>query len=461
MKRTKGGRARPKARIAAKRVRQERAPPKARASASLDLQDELVATRERLTATSDILRVVAASPGNAEGALRKIAEITARLFDAVGVSFRIAGGDDFKVSVGVGQGAEQVSTNLWADPKVRPTVGGRNLPGTVVRENRQIHLPDLDHLDAEFADWPGPPVARRAGIRTMAGTPLRIKKRAIGALIVYRNVLQPFDSDELQLLESFADQAAIAIENTRLLNELRESLEQQTATSDVLKVISSSPGELHAVFEAMLANAVRICSATSGNLALYGDNTLRIAAMHGATAALRERRQRDPVVAPNSPLMHVVKTKALVVIDDLMADESYADLPIVKEARGRTFLGAPMLKGKELVGAISIYRRQVQPFTNKQIALVQNFAAQAVIAIENARLLSELRQRTTDLTEALEQQTATSEVLRIISSSPSELGPVFQTMLSNATRLCEANFGTLNLCEDGEFLLAATHNVPT
>ena len=184
---------------------------------------ELRESLEGQTATSDILRAIAASPGDAEGSLRKIAETTARLFGAAGVSFRIAEGDAFKWSVGVGQGAEQITTSLYDDPALRPTVGGRNLPGTVVRENRQIHLPDLDHLDDEFADWPGPPVARRAGIRTMVGTPLRTKGSAIGAFTVYRNVPQPFEPAELQLLQSFADQAVIAIENARLLTELRES----------------------------------------------------------------------------------------------------------------------------------------------------------------------------------------------------------------------------------------------
>ena len=130
------------------------------------------------------------------------------------------------------------------DPARRPTVRGRNLPGTVVRENRQVHLPDLDNLDPEFADWPGPPVARRAGIRTMVGTPLRIEDRPLGALMVYRNVLRPFQPEELRLLQSFADQAAIAIENARLITETREALEQQTATAEVLQVINSSPGDL-------------------------------------------------------------------------------------------------------------------------------------------------------------------------------------------------------------------------
>jgi GAF domain-containing protein len=225
-----------------------------------DLEQSL----ERQTATSDILSAIAASPGEAEGTLRKIAETTARLFGAAGVSIRLVEGDDFKLSVGVGRGAKQVTEALWEDPARRPKPRGRNLPAAVVGENRQIHLRDLDNLDPEMADWPGPPVARAAGIRTMIGTPLRSGGRAIGAMMVYRDELQPFDEVELQLLQSFADQAVIAIENARLLTEQREALERQTATAEVLQVINASPGDLARVFDAMLDKALGLCEAAFG-----------------------------------------------------------------------------------------------------------------------------------------------------------------------------------------------------
>jgi adenylate cyclase len=181
---------------------------------------------ERQTATSDILRVIAASPGDAEGTLRKIAETTMRLFNAAGASFRIADGDAYSSAIIVGRGAEDVSASL-SDPDhlVRP----RTLPGTVIHENRQIHLPDLDHLDPAFADWPGPPIFRGAGMRTLVGTPLRRRGQAFGALIVYRDELRPFTPEELQLLQSFADQAVIAMENARLLGELRQRTEEVAA----------------------------------------------------------------------------------------------------------------------------------------------------------------------------------------------------------------------------------------
>jgi two-component system NtrC family sensor kinase len=448
--------------------RADRARPAASLQEQLDARTrELNEALEQQKATSEILRAIAATPGDAEGTLRKIAETTARLFDAVGVTFRVVEGDDFKLYVGVGQGAEQIRSTLWADPAKRSTVRSRTLPGTVVRENRQIHLPDLDHLDDEFADWPGPPVARCAGIRTMVGTPLRTSDRAIGALIVYRNVLRPFTLAELQLLQIFADQAVIAIENAGLLSELRESLEQQTATSEVLRVISSSPGELQPVFQAMLGNATRLCEANFGTLLLCDGDALRAVALHGGREDYAEERRRNPVFqpAPNVPVMRALRTKQVQHVADMRTEQAYIDrdtaiATMVDVAGARTFLAVPMLKDDKAVGVIIIYRQEVRPFTDKQIALVQSFAAQAVIAIENARLLNELRQRTADLTEALGQQTATSEVLRVISSSPGELEPVFQAMLENATRICDARFGTLFQYDNELFDVVASFGAP-
>ncbi len=252
----------------------------------------------------------------------------------------------------------------------------------------------------------------------------------------------------------------IAIENTRLLNELRELLEQQTATSEVLSVISSSPGELEPVFQAMLANATRICEAKFGNLLLHDGNVFHVRAMHNAPPAWHELRRRDPRFhpGPKHPLARMAASKELQHITDLKADVSYLErdptlIPIVDLAGARTALVVPMLKENALIGAIVIYRQEVRPFTEKQIALVQNFAAQAVIAIENTRLLNELRQ-------SLEQQTATADVLRIISTSPGELEPVFQAMLENATRICGAKFGVLLLFESGRMRVVGMHNAP-
>ena len=335
-----------------------------------------------------------------------------------------------------------------------------------VFENRQITVEDrrasLPNERGEIAR-----ALRDLPIRSQAFTPLLREGKAIGVMIVSRSEVRPFQEHELELMKGFADQAAIAIENARLVGELRqrttdlgEALEQQTATSEVLRVISASPGELMAVFQAMLENAVRICDAKFGNLLLYDGNTYKMTAMHRAPPEWDEHRRREPTfhAGPKQPLGRLAATKQFQHVADARMETSYAEhdpvfTPLVDIAGARTVLYVPMLKEDTLVGALVIYRQEVRPFTYKQIGLLQNFAAQAVIAIENARLLNELR-------ESLQQQTATAEVLQVISSSPAELKPVFQALLANATRLCEAKFGALNLWEADAFRVVALHNAP-
>src|SRR5262249_38480821 len=258
-------------------------------------------------------------------------------------------------------------------------------------------------------------------------------------------------------------------ELTEARGHLSEALEQQTATSEVLQVISSSSGNLQPVFEIILANAVRICEAKFGTLYLREGDALRVVAMHGAPPSFAEERRRNPVIRPHpdTTLGRAVTKKQTVQIADVQNEPAYVNAPsgftgaqLAKLAGARTVVAVPMLKERELVGVIIIYRQEMRPFTDKQIELVTNFARQAVIAIENTRLLNELRQRTGDLGEALEQQTATSEVLGVISSSPGELEPVFEAILVNATRLCEAMFGNLYLYEGGRLRVVASHNVP-
>jgi GAF domain-containing protein/signal transduction histidine kinase len=418
---------------------------------------DLTQSLERQTATSEILRAIAASPGDAEGTLKKIAETTAHLFGATGVSFRIAEGDEFKLFIGVGRGAQEVTRKIYDDPARRLKVSDPGLPGRVITGNRQIHVPDLDHLEPEMASWPGLPIARAAGTRTMVGTPLRSGGRAVGAVLIYRDELRPFDDVELQLVQSFADQAVIAIENARLLSELRQSLDRQTATAEVLQVINSSPGDVAPVFDAILEKAHTLCGAARGSLFLIEGDSFHAAATRGYPDDMAAGLRRSKSLAQAPPFRALIAGRRMVHQPDLLtavAEDDLVGREVATRGGIRTNLLLPLRKDETLLGIISCNRLEVRPFTDKEIELLESFAAQAVIAIENARLLTELR-------ESLDRQTAMSEVLGVISASPGQVQPVFEKMLECALRLCRAHMGTINQVTDGGFTEAARIGAPS
>jgi GAF domain-containing protein len=421
------------------------------------LLNELRESLQQQTATADVLKVISRSTFDLQTVLDSLVGSATRVCEADTGIIRRREGDIYPLAATYGFTGKQ--RDYFSQYSTKPDRG--SVFGRAILEGRTVHVPDLladPDLDrGRVQDYAGV-----INIRSGLGVPLMREGTIAGVFTLQRREPRPFTDKQIELVETFADQAVIAIENTRLLNELRESLEQQTATSEVLKVISSSPGELEPVFNAMLANATRICEATIGTLYLREGSRFRGVALHHSKQSYVDFWRRNPVVDveknPGIPLDRLARTKRVVHIPDLRTDQSYIEkndrvVVLVEQGDVRTFVAVPMLKEGELIGAINLYRQEVQPFTDKQIELVQNFAAQAVIAIENTRLLSELR-------ESLQQQTATADVLKVINASPGDLAPVFEAILEKAHSRCAAALGSLGMYDGEMWRAVAMHGYP-
>ena len=336
-----------------------------------------------------------------------------------------------------------------------------SVAGRAVVDNELIHIEDLTLKATEFRDVQV--ALDREGVRTILVAPLEREGRAIGVILIRRTEVRPFSEKQIALLKTFADQAVIAIENVRLFKELQErnaelheALEQQTATGEVLRVIASSPTDLQPVLDTLIANAVKLSGATKGHVRQLDGEFYRVVAHYGESPERISLLRANPLpTSPDTPTGRALAEHRPVHVLDVQS-ETGPQASLARQTGARTLLATPLLREGTPIGGITIWRDVVEPFTERQIDLVRTFADQAVIAIENVRLFKELEQRNDDLTEALEQQTATSAILGVIASSPTDIQPVLEAIAESATRLCDATDAHISHV-DGDTLRLNAH----
>jgi GAF domain-containing protein len=415
---------------------------------------------EREKASAEVLRVISSSPGELEPVFQMMLQNATRICDAMfGAMYLSEGNDVFRI-VAMHNAPPAFAEMRWRNPVFR--ANPRIAIARAAATKQPVQIADAQtepgYLDP-LPGFSGSQIATLAGGRTLLGVPLLKENKLVGAIGIYRQEVLPFTEKQIALVQNFAAQAVIAIENTRLLNELRqrtddlsEALVQQTATAEVLKTISRTAFDLQRVLETLLENAVHLCGAKHGMIFRYDGEFCRAAADYNNPPGLLELWQRTPIRAGRQTATgRALLERRPVRITDAQTDPEY-HFPEALQLQGfRSLLSVPLLREGIPLGIITLWKTEVAPFSDRQVELVTTFADQAVIAIENVRLFDEVQARTRELSEALEQQTATSEVLGVISSSPGELEPVFQAMLTNAIRLCEANFGNLFLYEGSGF----------
>src|SRR5262245_38704176 len=426
------------------------------------IKQALTEAYEQHTAAAEILRVISSSPTDIQPVFAAVLRSAALLCDASDAQILQVDGDGLRIVAHEGP--------IPFTPDVLPMRG--TAAGRAVLDRRTIHVADSQAEDDEYPE--SSVLARSYGFRTMLNVPLLRGAEALGAVAIRRTEMRPFTDRQIALLQTFADQAVIAIENVRLFTELGSSnreltkaLERQTATAEVLKVINRSAFELQPVLDTLVENATRLCGAHAGFIFRQDGGVLRLTANHGAPPDAVAFVRANPL-APGrgSATGRAALERRTIHLADTLTDPEFHMTEHQRQVGFRTTLAVPMLRESALLGVFFLWKTRVEPFTGKQIDLVTTFADQAVIAIENVRLFTELQEKTravteahAQVTEALEQQTATSEILRVIASSPTDVQPVFDAMVTSAARLCEATFSVVFLLDNDEFTVGSVNQV--
>src|SRR5215469_7770868 len=429
----------------AESLRRERTTATENVRLSKELQERNAELREALehqTATSEVLCIISRSPTDVQPVLDAIVESATRVCGIDDVTLRLRGGNTMVVRAHFGPipvPIDRAEINI-GDPRF-----------LWMREHGALHIPDVNQQN-DF------PIVNVSGSRTFLIVPLRQHEERVRTLSARRLEVRPFTPAQIKLLETFADQAVIALENVRLFQELKESLEQQTATSNILQVIASSPTDIRPVLDAVAESAVRLCAAEDASIRLVEGNLLRLGAHYG-TIPMTGAEQARPMNR-QSVMGRAAVDRQLIHLEDLQLvnDTEFSG----NRAAGRvihTMLATPLLREGVAIAVIGLRRTEVRPFTDKQIALLKTFADQAAIAIENVRLFKELQERNAELREALEHQTATSEVLGIIGRSPTDVQPVLDAIVESAAKVCGIDDVVLRF-RDGDVMVARAHFGP-